>query len=884
MKFFKKKSPIDLYEIKGNLDGHIFSMGRIGSGKCLIKGTKILMKDGSVKNVEDITIGDKVLTPNKKGWAVVKELSSYFSLENYSLDKLKIKENLYSCSGNHLVTVFDMIDKKVLNISAKELYELQKIETKLRNGQYYILQGKVIKTFGNKNCEIDPYLLGVYLGNGRFSSYKRDTKYSTDSMHLEISSMDKNVIGYLANYENCRIEAKKGTECKNIVFSTKGKLSNLLKKYNLFNKKSGDNFIPKEALTSDYNYRLKLLAGLIDTDGCLDISGNIDYISKSRKLVEDILFLIKSLGGNGNIKESWKSCQSFKKKRLYHRISINMNENYYKLPLISDKRKRLLLRKLNKNQLSNKIPFVMKKIKPQQVYGFVLDSKDKLFFIDNFSITHNSVSTKSVIEGFHDNFGYKIFDCYGGERHEGVYWALPSGETDYWNRLGMLGVFDEPGPKQYKVNLLYPYFESKLPSKLPYKAGIVNSKLFTIPLKEVDIVDIMMVIGVASESSKYSWQELKQASTKKTNPSTLLEIADRIKGLKNTPFYKNFIVPMSREKFIMDSYCDLNIDLVEEMRDKETVSVLCLDFVPEQFHLFVMNYLMRQIALLIDANKVGRRNIIFIREAATFFRATDDSVVEDRFKIFRTELSHFIRMGRRGMFFCLDVQSASEVRGIVSGSEDFLLMFKTTSWRDKVEMSDELRRERRMTSMQIADLGFLDRGQCYLAETSRNVRKVQMVLPRSMFWKKEHGNFYKNLWEKQGGDWHFTSEQQDYMFEKCRKATTKEVLAKMLKEKPESAVFSDTDNSNFRQDFSNDTSGENQGNMPNIAKIGGKMTDAELVGERKAIDIMLLPSGITPSLLEEAEIQNNQLLKKKEKKPKVKVDIDKLLNELESVL
>jgi hypothetical protein len=123
-------------------------------------------------------------------------------------------------------------------------------------------------------------------------------------------------------------------------------------------------------------------------------------------------------------------------------------------------------------------------------------------------------------------------------------------------------------------------------------------------------------------------------------------------------------------------------------------------------------------------------------------------------------------MGRRGQYFALDCQSSSEVKGLVQGSEDYLMMFRTTAWRDKEDMCGELKREKRMRADQIAGLAFLDKGQCYIAETGRNVKKIQITLPRSMYWKKEYPSFYKVLWEKFNGEWHTTAETTDYIEER----------------------------------------------------------------------------------------------------------------------
>lgn len=363
-----------------------------------------------------------------------------------------------------------------------------------------------------------------------------------------------------------------------------------------------------------------------------------------------------------------------------------------------------------------------------------------------------SVSTLSIIQGYHDNKEYKIFDIFGGERNEGLYWAIPNQDKEFWDSMGTLGNFDEEGPKQYKVNLLYPMFRSSIHKKLPILKGFVNSIVFTIPLKDVTTDDIRMVMGNLSDTSKYIWDEVVHLAKKTDNAGALPYLAKKVKG-NNSSVYKQFILPMYREGFLMDENCEHNLDLKKEAKDKDTITVLCLDFIKERYHLFIINYLIKKLVELIDLNKIPKKNILFIREAATFFKATEDSVLEDRFKIFRTYMSHYIRMGRRGTYFALDCQSSFEVRGLVQGSEDYLLMFKTTSWRDKEEMCNELKREKRMRNDQIADLAFLEKGECYIAETGKVIRKVKISLPRTMFWKKEYGNFYKNVWEKFGGNW-----------------------------------------------------------------------------------------------------------------------------------
>jgi hypothetical protein len=68
-----------------------------------------------------------------------------------------------------------------------------------------------------------------------------------------------------------------------------------------------------------------------------------------------------------------------------------------------------------------------------------------------------------------------------------------------------------------------------------------------------------------------------------------------------------------------------------------------------------------------------------------------------------------------------------------------------------------------MRSDEVANLAFLEKGQAFIAEISKVVKKVQIILPRTMYWKKEYPNFYKGLWEKHGGDWMNISDTKDYI-------------------------------------------------------------------------------------------------------------------------
>lgn len=192
---------------------------------------------------------------------------------------------------------------------------------------------------------------------------------------------------------------KKNTTCKSYNFSILGNFSNKLKKYNLYNKRSKDKFIPKEALLSDLNYRKRLLAGLIDSDGYFG-RGGYEYTSKSKKLIGDIQELVYSVGGRtGEIREVIKGIKKNNFKGKYYSISFYLGN--IKIPILTTRRQRKI-KTFYKNP--NRIAIKVTPSKPQKVYGFTVDSPSHWYITDNWMITKNS--GKSHFTG---NLCWRIF-------------------------------------------------------------------------------------------------------------------------------------------------------------------------------------------------------------------------------------------------------------------------------------------------------------------------------------------------------------------------------------------------------------------------------------------------------------------------------------------
>lgn len=125
--------------------------------ECFGEDTLVIMSDYSRKKIQDIKIGDKVLGINGKPAKVIKTCSGIDDLykvhQKFGID--------YIVNSKHKLYFEDRYkDPKIITVTAPEYFELT--ESKRRT-----LYGKSTDgVSGKRNFEIDPYYLGVWLGDG----------------------------------------------------------------------------------------------------------------------------------------------------------------------------------------------------------------------------------------------------------------------------------------------------------------------------------------------------------------------------------------------------------------------------------------------------------------------------------------------------------------------------------------------------------------------------------------------------------------------------------------------------------------------------------------------------------------------------------------------
>lgn len=436
--------------------GIVSGSGKVRVAKCQVKGDVVLMSDGSWKNIENVKVGDEIVSPQKDGsskYVRVKNIHNRFEKEVYNVKESK-KEGkvLYTCAGNHLIPVHRPQSKRDTDENGKEkrktwkkldLYDAKKISNLYtKKGKITTFSTTAINFKSRKDSVIEPYSLGAYLGDGSFSVRKVKSEPRKDNFfikghyrmmnngkriwqgghyckngqkhyqgfqinrQLNITSADKEIIEEISKYYPIqKIYDKEGTEAKTFRFSVIGKLAKQLKLLGLERKGSGTKFIPKECLLSSINYRLKLLAGLIDTDGTISKSNHCSITTKSKRLAEDIKNLVFSLGGHSIVNKIVGKYKNFE--GLYYKVGVSFKDP--RIIPIKVKRKINRLSKIVDSPTHIGIRCV--KTNPQQVYGIEIEGESKWYVTNNWMVTHNSTIAMQA--------GYFVA------------WLLSGGEMDF---------------------------------------------------------------------------------------------------------------------------------------------------------------------------------------------------------------------------------------------------------------------------------------------------------------------------------------------------------------------------------------------------------------------------------------------------------------------
>lgn len=352
-----------------------------GGGKCLGKGTPILMFSGEIKRVEDISIGDLLMGPDSKPRKVIS-----LSRGREPLYKVTPKKgDSYIVNESHILSLKRTNERKnpiyPCQMKAGEIVNLSVLDyLKSSNNFRHIHKGwrsSVDFAAYDEAPLIEPYFFGLWLGDGHSNIATITT--SDDEITQYLIDFSRRHDFNLAWHDNSELSICIKIQEHSHKGRGRNRIMNALRKYDVIRNKH----IPHRYKTGSRAERLQILAGIIDTDGHYTGKG-YDLALKSERLLDDVIFIARSLGYSAYKSHQKKICTNNGVIGDYWRCNISGDID--EVPCLL-KRKQAKPRLQKKSVLMTGIDVMP--IGDGDYYGFEIDG-DHLFMLGDFTVTHNT--------------------------------------------------------------------------------------------------------------------------------------------------------------------------------------------------------------------------------------------------------------------------------------------------------------------------------------------------------------------------------------------------------------------------------------------------------------------------------------------------------------
>ena len=378
---------------EGFQDGELIVIsGPTKNGKCMKKGTKLLMHDGSIKAIEDVVVGDRLMGDDSSPRTVQSVCSGVDELFKI----IPWQGNPYSVNKEHVLCLercrstnskTDSLANTITEVSVMDYMAWSRTRKHIHKTY------RVPVSFLERELPCDPYILGAWLGDGH-------------SGGPEFTTADPEIAAAIRKYASTggfQVTTKTQGGNKSIVYRlcdesgrhgktggvAKNRFKEFLKEYNLINNKH----IPHIYKCNSKENRLKLLAGLIDTDGNHIKStrgGAVEFVSKSVTLANDVAYLCRSLGFSCTPHKTIKKIKSrgFEGEYWVMRIGGDVS----KIPCRIERKTRNGMKPF-KHVLRSSF-----RVEPDGVgeyYGFTLDGNGR-YLLEDFQVTHNTLLAQTI--------------------------------------------------------------------------------------------------------------------------------------------------------------------------------------------------------------------------------------------------------------------------------------------------------------------------------------------------------------------------------------------------------------------------------------------------------------------------------------------------------
>jgi len=357
---------------KQSLDAQLLTSGGFIQLKNAKVGTKLLNPDGSEQKIiqlHPITEEEQYEFTFSDGRKIVscKDHLWYGGWRRDKSDFMKSWDNPYCLK------------------TSKEIYEYTLKERARGVRRLFKIPLSQNIEFEDKNIKIEPYLLGLLLGDGTITG-RSDLKLTTSKEDFD------DMLSQFGKYiEEVRYGNFKDKGIRDIIFRPRARdeIKKQLSEYGLLGKTSMDKFIPKEYRYSSRSTRLALLQGMMDTDGSIEKNGRAKYWTISRRLAKDFVWVARSLGFRASMvkrpqRDKIEGDKVYKCKPCY-KIGIRATDNKLLFRL---KRKRDRGHKAVTSLSISVVDVKIKKKVPMRC--ITVSHPNGLYITNDFIVTHNS--------------------------------------------------------------------------------------------------------------------------------------------------------------------------------------------------------------------------------------------------------------------------------------------------------------------------------------------------------------------------------------------------------------------------------------------------------------------------------------------------------------
>jgi replicative DNA helicase len=363
----------------------IIVAGRPSMGKELHNDSKVLMVDGIYKRIGDVMVGEEVASVDGNR----SNICGVFPQGEKAVYTVKFSDGRTVRAGlEHQWEIMyrDWTEPRV--VTTKKLIEM--ISRKRYKNRIYIETPSGDYGIDYK-INIHPYLLGVLLGDGGFSSGGVNISNSSEFIMNSVRRFcgDLSVKKADEKFSDYRICSERGA---------KNWLIDELKSYGLYGLKSIEKYIPDPYLSASKETRRQIFMGMMDTDGTVEKFGAMTYSTSSERMAGNFLDLARSLGFWAKISSRIPN-YSYKGERKPGKRSYKISlwhERSEDFISIKEKRDRLFNKKSNRRKRLSVESIVF--TENAECTCISVTHPRELFICDNYIVTHNTTLAMNFAE------------------------------------------------------------------------------------------------------------------------------------------------------------------------------------------------------------------------------------------------------------------------------------------------------------------------------------------------------------------------------------------------------------------------------------------------------------------------------------------------------